>query len=608
MRVNSRVGEIIYNLRNEKHISQSQLCRGLCSVSALSRYERRERIPPRLVLNALIQRLGGSTEYIVSTVTESEYSYFLWKKNVLQAIIGRDKSSLAKLLNSPVVLRSAGTKALQKQFEYVALSYISEFDNDYSNGIALLNEAIELTIPDFEEGLNSHLLSINEALLIVRLSELYLKNENDNIAQILLNHIISYSEEHYDHNSSVAVFPVAVKMLCSILILQNNVNECKRLCFKAIEMIRSVGIGSNLRELLGYYIHCDKNSEYSAKCQKWLWTLNCVFEEYGYLPKSSPLIFDQEIYLIEEIIREYRAFKGWSQEETSDGLFSTRMLSYQENSNHSLSSKNFYSVRAKLSMDEDYFNSQLDTSDYFALEKFHYAYRAIAISNYDEAVEYLDAAKIRLVYDGEQNASYNNNLIDAISDLILYKKENTGNSQLISASEKVLNCRFDDIFNEKFWKGFISKYKSELLNFIAIALVKTEREKAVYIWEHILYKLEKSTVNLSERYSSSLAVITNLSSCYGVMKKYQQCINMCQKGIKVGLGSNRLTQLGRFIGDLSEALICLGNDKEKYRISFQLAYYLSDLYNVKKSISYYDSFYHHNYSDDYTWYQVANGM
>lgn len=44
--------------REKQGISQERLCRGLCAVSALSRYENGERIPDRLLMNALIQRLG----------------------------------------------------------------------------------------------------------------------------------------------------------------------------------------------------------------------------------------------------------------------------------------------------------------------------------------------------------------------------------------------------------------------------------------------------------------------------------------------------------------------------------------------------------------------
>ena len=44
--------------REKQGISQERLCRGLCAVSALSRYENGERIPDRLLMNAFDSKAG----------------------------------------------------------------------------------------------------------------------------------------------------------------------------------------------------------------------------------------------------------------------------------------------------------------------------------------------------------------------------------------------------------------------------------------------------------------------------------------------------------------------------------------------------------------------
>ena len=66
--------------REKQGISQERLCRGLCAVSALSRYENGERIPDRLLMNALIQRLGKSSDQLTTMISCQEYAYFVSAK------------------------------------------------------------------------------------------------------------------------------------------------------------------------------------------------------------------------------------------------------------------------------------------------------------------------------------------------------------------------------------------------------------------------------------------------------------------------------------------------------------------------------------------------
>lgn len=45
------IGELLENQRKEKRYSKSMVCRGLCSVTALSRYENGLRVPDKFCLN-----------------------------------------------------------------------------------------------------------------------------------------------------------------------------------------------------------------------------------------------------------------------------------------------------------------------------------------------------------------------------------------------------------------------------------------------------------------------------------------------------------------------------------------------------------------------------
>ena len=51
-------GELMESNRKVKNVKRTKLCRGLCSIMALSRYENDERMPEKIMADALVERLG----------------------------------------------------------------------------------------------------------------------------------------------------------------------------------------------------------------------------------------------------------------------------------------------------------------------------------------------------------------------------------------------------------------------------------------------------------------------------------------------------------------------------------------------------------------------
>ena len=52
------LGRILRENREKQKLSKQKVCRGLCTVMALSRYESDERIPDKFLMDALLERLG----------------------------------------------------------------------------------------------------------------------------------------------------------------------------------------------------------------------------------------------------------------------------------------------------------------------------------------------------------------------------------------------------------------------------------------------------------------------------------------------------------------------------------------------------------------------
>ena len=102
--------------REKRGISQERLCRGVCAVSALSRYENGERIPDRLLMNTLIERLGKSSDKLVTMISCQEYAYFEWKRKVKEALRNKKISLAQELLQKNESLDGCVHSVLQEQF------------------------------------------------------------------------------------------------------------------------------------------------------------------------------------------------------------------------------------------------------------------------------------------------------------------------------------------------------------------------------------------------------------------------------------------------------------------------------------------------------------
>lgn len=67
------IAELLEKLRNENGYSKTMVCRGICSVTALSRYETGMRIPDKFLLEYLLQRLGCNPQQYEMIISNEEY-------------------------------------------------------------------------------------------------------------------------------------------------------------------------------------------------------------------------------------------------------------------------------------------------------------------------------------------------------------------------------------------------------------------------------------------------------------------------------------------------------------------------------------------------------
>lgn len=605
---NQKIGEILYTLRMQRGLGQEKLCRGLCSKAALSRYELGERTPDRLLLNALMQRLGKSADKMATILFMEEYEYLLWKKKVLLAVGQEDMRKLERFLKEPAALKIKVNEILQQQF-YCQMQAIlaDKAEQDLDKSIALQKEAVELTLPGLSfDRMDEYLISIEEMQLLLSLAEQMKRGNQKEEACRLLLAITDYSQVHYsDKEAQVKIYPKAVKLAAPLLMEQKRYLECMLLAQKAIDLLRWQGVLYDLAALIEVYLQCCRegvSGEQEKRYEKQLEALKAVYQEYGidvYRTENPSLCYsNQEIYLVDEVIKMSRINHSLSQEMLSEGICTPETLSRIESGKRAPNPRNFHALMEKLDVDQDYYNGKLDTDDFLLLEKKRELDRAIALRDWQEARKLLEELKAEL----DMSSPLNRQMLQIDENAISFGENRISSKEFLKMCEVILDCRGEGWKQDSFWKQFLTNDKIKVLNSIAIVYMEEkQQDKSVFIWEHILMQLEQSKVELSDRYVSSMLVIINLSIGYGELEYFEECLNMCEKGIQLCFEAGRGVRIAKLLCTKAETLFKLGN-KETCQNYLRQAYYLSDLMFTNKTTTYINDFYSSHYVEKQKWY------
>ena len=79
-------GELMESNRKVKNVKRTKLCRGLCSIMALSRYENDERMPEKIMADSLLERLGIFPYQFEFVLSDEEYRQIMLRKEIENAI------------------------------------------------------------------------------------------------------------------------------------------------------------------------------------------------------------------------------------------------------------------------------------------------------------------------------------------------------------------------------------------------------------------------------------------------------------------------------------------------------------------------------------------
>lgn len=524
--------------REKQGISQERLCRGLCAVSALSRYENGERVPDRLLMNALIQRLGKSSDQLTTMISCQEYAYFEWKRKVKEALRKKNISLAQELLQKKEALDGAVNATLQEQF----YRYIQGILKGTYADISDLEEAIRLTHPEFSGKIEEEdLFSIQELNLLLFYAKCKIQKEVEQ-GRELLEALLPYIQEHItDIQAKNQIFPRAVSIYCQE-VKGNQFSEKRYLLCK--EVLENSVQNQSFEYAVSILEDLEKDSRYLGKeadadCyQVWKNALKTVYweAEIEMTWLEWGIEIPENLFLIPEILLSARVEKGFSQEEASEGICTPETYSRIETGKRSPSLKNLEALENRLEIKQGYLIGEVWTNAFSVLELTQKL--RMAVSNLD--LETWEECQKKLEEKLDLSKKINRQYVEGYRTCLEYQQGKISEAEWISRHKKTLSYTF--AFEERmeaYPTGMRQRFTDQeavLLQQIALAeKIRGEKEKAVEIWKLLLQDYGNSEVRMEHHFQEVMLIWSNLANTLPEVGKVKEGIALADQGIRMVL-------------------------------------------------------------------------
>ena len=179
------IGLFIKKKREEQHIRQEDLCRGICDKSTLSRIERGKQEPSSGILGVLLQRLGINEDQLAVLLGPKDFEISDLQKEIVA-------------LNSQKEYEKATEKIRRlEQLVEPTDKITAYFPEDYPASRDLLLQALSLTLPDFDfDHISDYLLGIEEIKILNQLANSYSEAGDRRFAIHIYRQLFDDSRKH----------------------------------------------------------------------------------------------------------------------------------------------------------------------------------------------------------------------------------------------------------------------------------------------------------------------------------------------------------------------------------------------------------------------------
>lgn len=239
------------------------------------------------------------------------------------------------------------------------------------------------------------------------------------------------------------------------------------------------------------------------------------------------------VYKIGYLIKQRRTELGITQEDLADGICAVTTLSRIENGERLPSKSHFEMLLQRLGVSDIVFYTHVDKNTLYLHELKFKIRSLIGQMQYDEVrkllADYSSKADLSLRFEKQFVSLYST---------LANKGAFSLDERLRKLTEAVrLTCpRYDD----GYIPNLISYEEIVILNNIANCYLQMgDYDRAISILSHIKRHYESGIVNREECLRTQPMILYNLSKCYGLAGRYDECIETCDLGIRIACETGR---------------------------------------------------------------------
>lgn len=387
MEIKNRFGIFISKLRRENGISLEQLSDGLCTPGMLSRFERGEREPEKLMQNRFLTRLGTVPENYENFLGYKDYCRWEKRQGILHNIL-EENMEQAKVLLEEYRQTYDMKYSLEKQFYLAMLAQIRRYEGCSKEELAgLFEEALQLTVPQIDSrSFLKRVLSLEEMNLLLE----YRFYCTQGMTLQFYETLLEYMEKMERTTLALAkIYPKAVYYYYTMWKQEENPAQAStehmlQLCDKAIEILRNANRMFYLWELFcmreeladmlpGTICSCESFIQRRDECLQWKETLEELYREYGIsiaMYEFCYLYVESENYCIGDVIRIRRKMLGLSQEKLCQGICDSRTVSRLERNIRKPQKEIVQQLFERLNLSTELCRTELVTDSQEAIEKY----------------------------------------------------------------------------------------------------------------------------------------------------------------------------------------------------------------------------------------------
>ncbi|HWS29063.1 MAG TPA: helix-turn-helix domain-containing protein [Clostridia bacterium] len=240
---NYRVGETIRKLRTQLAITQEDLCDGICAVPTLSRIENGHRLPSKAVFDALMQRMGRSSDVYDVLMSDHDFAIHEKKYEMRESALVRDFEKASVQLDEFNALIADDDEKLHRQFSlYMSVIIGAECGMPDIEVLEKLQKAISLTLPKYNKSkLNELYLDFDEITIINYIAIVYSKLGRFDEAIKLFTELEEYLTcRHIDAQEKMHTYPMVLHNLSKCLGQTERYLDCIRICDKGIQLCKQI--------------------------------------------------------------------------------------------------------------------------------------------------------------------------------------------------------------------------------------------------------------------------------------------------------------------------------------------------------------------------------